>query len=298
MQKKGIRITICLLSVVIFFCVLTNIYLYKKIQKLTINENVEKNELITFKDNLANENMKTIDTDIETIALNDFKENYNWLGEKKYEKVTLTNQDGFCLDITNNEIWNNYFLKEYTFESNVFKYTTGPKASDTYVYTFYFQNGVKEIRLGYMGHFKDSPCWNNELLYNIAESIMPIHDYFKEVIYNPKAFMLNAKIWTVKMSHKDPFIHNSNNKLVQNVILNWLPQNTIQIDKLPDVTLTENIKLTCYLYGQQAILKSYNSYINSDCYIELLYNGQQEFYEFKGKYSEDNLYFILSNYHD
>lgn len=296
MQKKSIRIIFCLLSIIIFLCILTNIFLYNKVQKLTINENVIKSELIALRENIVTGITET--NEIEKIAVNDFEENYGWLGEKTYKKVTLTNQDGFCLDITNNELWNDYFLKEYTFESNIFKYTTEPKASNTYIYTFYFENEVKEIRLGYMGNFKYSPCWNNELLYNIAESIMPIYDYFNEVIYNPKAFMLNAKIWIGKMSSKDTFIHNSSKKYMHNIILNWLPENTIKIEKLPNISLTENIKFTCFLYGQQAIFKSYNSDTENDCYIELLYNDIQEFYEFKKENSQNNLYFVLTNSHD
>ena len=129
MTKDVTKIIIFIFSILVF-CVLA--YVIKKNQELNIDKNVLENKLMALKENIAAESMKSID--YETKSLESFKEKYSWLGEKTYEKVTLTNQDNYCLDITDNVIWNNYFIKEYTFESNVFKHILSPKASNTYIY--------------------------------------------------------------------------------------------------------------------------------------------------------------------
>ena len=244
-----------------------NIIISKELENTQINFNNE----LSFME-FQREKQKIIEDTFEWMKYQNF---YN------YKKITLTNASGTTIDITDSYVIKYDFMNNNLPSTFKFEYTKNSMVSKAYTYTFYFEDFKKEITLTNGGYIYDINMCKNIYLYDAAEALLPLQDELNESVYTAKQLLLISK-----------FFSNNNSSIpyeqMRYIILEWMPKNTIKINKLPKSVNKSIITIECFYHGKKAYFKTYaydttEDIYTEDYYIELTNDINTEYYKLNNK---------------
>lgn len=238
----------------------------------TIKQLEEKNEIISmeFKDiKFARDEQEKIENKFEWI------DSYNW------NKLTLTNTNGTTIDITESGIIKHH-LYQYLKKSFEFNYYIPTPISKAYTYTFYFDDYSKEITLS-NNAFVHGEWARNTFLYDVAEALLPEQDELNDYAYNARQLLLLSKFFSSEKMYNTDNLPIPYAKM-RFIILEWMKENTIKIDKLPNNVNNAIINIESSYHGKKAYFKTYtyeniDDVFTEDYYIELSTERNREFYK-------------------
>lgn len=280
-MKKILKIIFILFCIILILgCISIKIIVLKnEIKKQEQNNEVLSKEI---------ENLKSLSKNEIDLKEDLIKENFSWIEDYNWNKVTLTNSSGTTIDITESDIIKYHFLNTNILNTFKFDYNINSQISKSYKYVFYFNDFSKEITLSNGGFVHEALMCKNIYLYNVAEALLPLQDDLDNV----KKILLNSKFFSYKQKNEFDFVVPY--LQMRYIILEWMPKHTVKIENYPNLK-DPTINIECYYYGEKAYFKTYTYNNIQNYYIELTYKENRNLYKLININNESMTLFNILN---
>lgn len=286
-MRKSLKVIFILACVTLLLGIISIQIIYN------LNKNSETELILKSKDALI-ENLESTITDLEELQIEEFqrekekiiKESFEWIYNYDWNKLTLTNASGTTIDITDSDVIK-YHLRMDLMNSFKFEYIKTSPISKAYTYTFYFDDFSKEIILSNRGFVHDIWVCRNTFLYDIAEALLPVQDELDNCVYTAKQLLLDSKFFSLKKDNGE-YMYKIPYSQIRYIILQWMPENTLKIDKLPSDVKKVIMNIEGFYRGKKVHLKTYtydniDDFYTEDYYIEFSNDLNAAYYKLVDK---------------